>query len=125
MFEERMTTGELLEQWREATRAAKLAARLAELAKASVERADRDLEAADDIAVVAEEAASHAERAARLAREAASRARAFANQERGDRLAESDVAVAATEADETDARNRYHNAEAEARERHKAERAAK
>ena len=116
-----MSTGELLEQWREATRAAKLAERLAELAKASVERADRDLVAADDIAEVAEGAANHAERAARLAREAAGRARAFANQERGNRMAESDVAVAATQADETDARNRYHDAETEARERHKAE----
>ena len=65
------TTGELLEQWREATRAAELAERLANLARTSVERSDRDSIAAQEIAKVAERAARHAERAAKIAREAA------------------------------------------------------
>jgi phosphosulfolactate phosphohydrolase-like enzyme len=121
VFEEPLTTADLLEQWREATRAAQLAERLAELAKASVERADRDAAAAEGIAEMAEQTATHAERAARVAREAANHAQSFAQQERGGRLAEGDVAVAATRADETDARERYHAAHAEARNRHEAE----
>jgi len=52
----------LLQQWREATRAAQLAEQLAEFAKASVERADRDSLASEDIAQIAEETATHAER---------------------------------------------------------------
>lgn len=118
VFEEPVTTGQLLEQWREATRAAQLAERLAELARASVERADRDALAADDIAQMAEQTATHAERAARVAREAAVRAATFAAEERGDRLNEADHAVGATSAGETEARERYHEAEAEARRRH-------
>ena len=57
MIEEPMTTGELLEQWREATRAAELADRLAKLAQASVERSDRDAVAAEEIAKIAQRAA--------------------------------------------------------------------
>ena len=113
-----MSTGELLEQWREATRAAQLAERLADLAKASVERSDKDAASAQEIAKIAEQAAKHADRAARIARQAADRAAAFASENRAVHLAEADDAVGATRAEETAARDRYHGAEQEARARH-------
>lgn len=109
--------GELLEQWREATRAAALAEKLAELAKESVERADRDAVAAHEIAEMAEQAAEHAERAARVAREAANRASSFASENRSGRFSDAGEAVTATRADEATARDRYHDAERIARER--------
>jgi hypothetical protein len=117
MFEEPKSTTELLEEWREATRAAQLAERLAELAKASVERADRDALAAEEIAKMAGRAARHAERAAKVAREAAERAAAFARENRAGPLAETDEAVRTTVAEETAARTRYHEAEAKVRDR--------
>jgi hypothetical protein len=117
LLEEPMKTGELLEQWREATRAAQLAEKLAELAKESVERADRDALGAREIAEMAEAAAGHAERAATVAREAAHRAAAFASENRSGRLEEADEAVMTTHAQETTARDRYHEAERAARER--------
>lgn len=113
-----MSTGELLEQWREATRAAQLAERLAELAKASVERSDRDALTAGEIAKMAERVARHAERAAQAARAAADRASAFAAENRSGRLADADVAVTDTRAEEEAARGRYHDSERIARERH-------
>jgi hypothetical protein len=119
MFEEPMTTSELLEQWREATRAAELADRLAKLAKDSVERSDRDSIAAQEIAKIAERAAKHAERAARIAREAADRATAFALENRAGYLADAEEAVTSTRKEEEAARARYHDAESEARGRHK------
>jgi hypothetical protein len=125
VFEEPMTTADLLEQWREATRAAQLAERLVQLAKASVERADRDAIAAEDIAEMAEQTAAHAERAAHGARDAANRAVAFAQQERVGRFAEAGEDVVTTGADETEARERYHASETETRRRHEAENAAK
>ncbi len=112
-----MTTGELLEQWREATRAAELAERLAKLAQASVERSDRDAVAAMDIAKLAERAAKHAERTARIAREAADRAASFAAENRSGYLADADQAVVDTRQEESEARDRYHDAERAAHER--------
>lgn len=113
-----MTTSELLEQWREATRAAELAERLAKLAKTSVERSDRDLIGAQEIAKIAERAAKHAERAAKIAREAAERATAFAAENRSGYLADAEAAVVSTREEEAAARGRYHEAEAAARDRH-------
>ncbi len=118
MSDEPLTTADLLEQWREATRAAELAERLARLAKTSVERSDRDAVAAQDIARMAERAAKHAERTARIAREASDRAMAFAAENRAGYLADADDAVKATREEETAARDRYHDAERAARERH-------
>ena len=113
-----MTTAELLEQWREATRAAELAERLAKLAKASVERSDRDAVAAREISRIAARAAKHAEQTARIAREAADRAAEYASLNRTGYLADADDAVLASRAEEAEARDRYHSAESAARGRH-------
>jgi len=113
-----MTTAELLEQWRDATRAAELAERLAKLAEVSVERSDRDATLAREIAQIAERAAKHAERAAKIAREAANRATAFASENRSGYLADATAAVTSTREEETVARDRYHDAERAAGDRH-------
>lgn len=73
MKENHKSAAELLQEWRDATRAAELAERLAQLATSSAERADRDAAGAAEIAKMAERAAGHAERAARVARRAAGR----------------------------------------------------
>ena len=122
MFEEQMSTGELLEQWREATRAAQLAERLAELARQSVERSDKDSVAAQEIAKIAARAAKHAERTAKIAREAADRAMAFASDNRTRYLSDAEDALRSTRDEETAARNRYHEAEREAHTRHPGDR---
>lgn len=117
MDDEELTTGELLEQWRDATRAAELAERLANLAKLSVDRSDRDAAGAQEIAKIAQRAAKHAERTARIAQDAADRARAFATENREGYLAEADAAVASTRDEEVTARGRFHAAERAVRER--------
>ena len=113
-----MTTAELLEQWREATRAAELAERLAKLAQASVERSDKDAIAAQEIAKMAERAARHAERAARIARDASDRAKAFAAENRAGYFADAESTMVIAREEETAARERFHGAERAARERH-------
>ena len=118
MLDEPLTTADLLEQWREATRAAELAERLAKLAQTSVERSDRDAVAAQEIAKIAETAARHAERAAKIARQASNRALEFASENRSGYLAEADSAVTDTREEESLARNRFHDAENAARNRH-------
>ena len=113
--EERLTTADLLEQWREATRAAELAERLAKLARTSVERSDRDSVAAQEIAKIAERAARHAERTAKIAREASDRALAFASENRAGYLAEAEATADDTRQEEMAARDRYRDAERVAR----------
>jgi hypothetical protein len=113
-----MTTQELLEQWREATRAAELAERLAQMAAESVQRSDQNARGAQEIARMAERAARSAERAAKSARAAATRAAKFAGDNRGGTLADADQAVVDAREEETAARDRYHEAEAAARNRH-------
>ncbi|HET7027246.1 MAG TPA: hypothetical protein VFI28_06110 [Candidatus Limnocylindrales bacterium] len=118
MEEEELTTQDLLEEWRDATRAAELAERLAKLAAESAERADQASQGAEEIARMAERAARAIERAARSARKAADRAATFARDNRVVRLADANASVVATRAEEVRARDRYHEAEHEARERH-------
>lgn len=118
MDEEVLTTQELLEQWREATRAAELAERLAKLATESAARADQAAAGGEEIARMAERAAKAAERAARSARKAADRAAAFARDNRSGSLAAADQSVVDTRAEEGAARDRYHEAEQAARDRH-------
>jgi len=111
VFDEEMTTQELLEQWREATRAAELAERLAKLASQSVERADRDAAAVEELARLAKRAAQAAERAAATASRTAEQASTFARESRAGTLVDAEQAVADTKADEAKARDRYHEAE--------------
>jgi hypothetical protein len=72
--DERPNAGELLMQWRDATRAAELAERLAGIASQAADQADRSALASDQIARTAEKAAGAAERAARSARKTARQA---------------------------------------------------
>lgn len=117
MEPEVITTADLLEKWREATRAADLAERLSVIAADAADVAERGALAADEIATLAESAAQSAERAASVARQAATRAQSFATETRSGR--HTDAVKTATEARvlEAAARDRYHEAEAEHRER--------
>jgi hypothetical protein len=117
VFEEPMTTSDLLEAWREAVRAADLAERLAKLALEAVQTADVNAGASAEIATMAQEAADAAQRAADTARMASERASALAETARSERFADA-------ERDATDARESatragafYHKAEDEARAR--------
>jgi len=113
-----VTTTGLLEQWREATRAADLAERLARLALESADLADEEAMASEEIATLAEAAAESAARAATTARAAAERAKTLADAKHGRTLREADQAVTDAVATETQAaQGRYHEAEEDARRR--------
>lgn len=112
-----MSTSDLLEQWREATRAAELAAQLAAIAAESAEQAERGEVAATEIAELAQQAAEAAERAASVARKAADRASAFATDSRGTRQVRADQTEVDARTHEAAARDRYHEAERTAREK--------
>lgn len=107
-------TTELLEAWRDATRAVELAERLAARALRAAEKADRDSATAQEIATLAEEAAASAERAARIARDAARIAADDAATLRAEVDDADDTAVSARGA-EANAKGRFHEAESEAR----------
>ena len=108
-----VTTADLLDAWREASRAAELAERLASLALDAAEQADANALASEEIANLADEALRSAEHAADIARKAATRARELASQTRLGRLAEADEAVRQAHAIDIAARDRYHSAERE------------
>ena len=113
-----ITTNELLNAWREATRAAELAERLARIALEAADHADRHAVASEDIAALAESAAAAADKAAETARVAATRARSFATESHEGRLADADDAVVQARQVEAEARDRYHLAERRAQRRH-------
>ena len=115
--DERLTTADLLLQWRETTRAAELAERLAELATRAADQADANALASEQIAKMAEKAAVAAERAARSARQAAVHAAALASENRNGRLREADEAVLNARASEADARLRYEQSQSEREDR--------
>jgi hypothetical protein len=115
--DEIVSTADLLEQWRDATRAAELAERLAKMAAESADRSDRGAAVAKEIARMAERAAKSADRAARIARLAAERAAGYAAENRGNALADADGTLIEARSDEAAARERYHEAERTARER--------
>ena len=73
-----MTTSDLLEVWREAMRAAELAARLAQVAADKAEQADLNAAGAEEVATLAEQLAAAATAAAAGARAAANHARGLA-----------------------------------------------
>jgi hypothetical protein len=120
MFEEPMSTAELLEQWREAIRASELAARLAKIAADSVERTAKDATASEELARLAERAAAAANQAADTARKAANLAAELSRQSVVDQTRD-DKTLADAQDDENFARDRYHKAESDARARHPAE----
>ena len=111
------TTADLLEAWREATRASELAERLAAAANEAAELAERGATEFEEIAQMAERAATSAERAARIAREAATRAHSFAEQSRQHKVLDADDAVTRTRTQEVAVRDAYHESERRARER--------
>lgn len=111
MDDEVLTTRDLLEHWREATRAAELAERLAKLAAESAQRADRAAVASEEIARMAERAARASDRAARSARQAAGQAATFARDARAETLADADRSVADARTEQEAAGQRYRDAE--------------
>jgi hypothetical protein len=112
------STADLLEAWREATRASELAERLAVLASEAAEQADKNSAVAQEIALLAEQAATAAERAAARSRLAAEQAAEIAAKSREQRVREADETVTAAAALEGEARELYHKAERQAREHH-------
>ena len=117
LMEERKTTGELLDAWRDATRAAELADSLAASASDTSILADSTADAAEQIAKLAEKAAKAAERAALTARDAARRAADLARSSREKNVSGGDHAAAAHAAEEV-AKDAYHARVAEASDRH-------
>ena len=106
-MEQPKSTAELLEAWRNATRAADLADSLAANALAISDTAEATASAAEEIAILAEEAAVAAERAANSARDAARRAQELARSNRELRDAGGDHAKDAHAADDV-SRDAYH-----------------
>jgi len=105
-----VSTGDLLEALRDASRAAELAERLAQSALRAAEPAERDTATAEEVAILAEEVAASAEPAARSVREAARKAAEQATTLRGD-VAEADLTAFGTKASKADARGRDEEAE--------------
>jgi hypothetical protein len=99
---------ELLEAWRDATRAAELAERLAAEALKAAENADGDAVETEEIATLAESAAGAAERAASSARAAATGAHEMARGPHNAELAEAGQAALAARAFEADSQDRSH-----------------
>lgn len=117
-MDERITTRDLLDAWRDATRAAELAERLAQAATTAAEAADQSAEAAEEIAGLAEAAAAAADHAAASARNAALKARSIAADSRGVDLNAAEGVVEVARAVETAARDRYQRAVSTAERRH-------
>jgi hypothetical protein len=117
-MDEAVSSQELLNAWRDATRAAELADRLSQAALAAAELAETNAAAAEEIADLAESAASAATHAADSARTAASKARGVASHSRDIDLSVAEQAVATAWAAETAAKDRFHRAEADAKRRY-------
>jgi hypothetical protein len=105
-----MSTGDLLEAWRDAVRAAELAERLATAAAQAADDADLRAVASEDLAELAEQAAASAMRAADRARATATEASALAKRLRDDSLSDATGTVTRTRLVETEARDAYHEA---------------
>ena len=111
-----MSTAELLDAWRDATRAAELAARLAREAEQAALEAEAGVVAAEEIAELAERVAEAANAAAAAARAAADRAAALALDRRV-KVAGAQGTERASRTAEDAARSGFHDAEDQARER--------
>jgi hypothetical protein len=121
MLDDVPKTADLLEAWRDATRAADLARRLAEVAAAASAAAERDAAEAEEVAALAEATAQAAEGAAQKARATATRMHDAAEGARGEGGRGAAVAAEADQA-ESSARDRYHEAESETRARRDSDR---
>jgi hypothetical protein len=115
--EEPLTEGDLLAQWREATRAAELAERLAGLATQAAEQSDAQARASEQMVRLAEKTAIAAERAAHTARTAARNAADLADRNRHGRLREANDQLVDARANESEARDLYEQSERSTRER--------
>jgi hypothetical protein len=118
VIDETMSTSDLLEAWREATRAAELSERLARVALEAADLADQNAMASEEISRMAERAAEAAQNASETARAAAQRASLLATSARDHKLRDADVDAADARAAATRAGELYHKAELEARTRH-------
>jgi hypothetical protein len=114
MDEQPPSTADLLVAWRETTHAAELAERLARLAAEAAAQADENASASEQIARMAERAARAAERAALSARQAAHQAAALAERNRKERLGQADDDAVSARIVESEARDRFHDAESAA-----------
>jgi methyl-accepting chemotaxis protein len=112
-----VSTADLLDAWREATRAAELAERLARFAEATAEDADESAAASEEIAQLAERAADAATNAAQSARNAANRTASIAKGRR-DGVSPAQDTERGTRHVETTAKGEYHRAEEVARDGH-------
>jgi len=117
MLDEPVTTADLLNAWREATRAAELAERLARLAAETATRAGVSADVAEEIAFMAEQTAESANTAAVRARVVATEARQVAVRDR-EATIDASASEASTRETERAAKDAYHHSEAEARARH-------
>lgn len=113
----KVTTAELLEAWREATRAAELAEQLTKFAEEAADQADANAAASEEVAELAEKVAEAASAAAASARGAAERAAALAASRRSPGVGDARRIESDAVAHETEAREAYHHAEEEARHR--------
>ncbi|HET7169123.1 MAG TPA: hypothetical protein VFI69_07955 [Candidatus Limnocylindrales bacterium] len=118
-----MKTAELLEAWREATRAAELARRLARAAADAADQADERAASSAELAALAERAAEASSEAARTARAVATDAAVKARTAREDGVT-TDATVVTTSDDETVARDAYHRRVDEAAKRARGTRSA-
>jgi hypothetical protein len=112
VLDETVTTDELLEAWRDASRAADLAERLATMAAETADRAELNAEEAAAVAAMAERAAESAAAAAQRARTSADQANELALSARKESQESAQPTLARTRALEREARDAYHSAEA-------------
>ena len=109
------STAALLQAWRDAARAAKLAHRLETEAAESADRAELDADVLEQIAATAAAVAEAADDAAARARDAAAMARAVAVEVRRRQVLDATDAASAEDS-ESAARDLYRESEREARE---------
>ena len=111
VFDEPVTTADLLTAWRDAIRAAELAERLAVAATDAASQADVRASGSEEIAALAERAAEAATRAAERARTAAAEAAQLAASLRGMGIPAAEANVTDMRRIETDAAAAYRDAE--------------